>query len=75
MDIRYNVRICGKQYKNKTVDQILELLERYENELNKNCRVSVLYIKSEVKYIKHTVSRSAYYGHDNKIIFSINKCK
>lgn len=73
--MRYNVRIFGKRYKNKTIDEIYNLMDGFSYEFLTGCRVSLQYIKNELKHLKPTVTRSAYYGHNNKIVFSINKTR
>lgn len=71
----YNVRIFGKRYKNKNKEFIIELLTRYEKELNESLNCGVYGISFDIVTLNSSVLRLAYFDIHEKVVFSLNKAK
>lgn len=75
MNIKYNVRVCGKRYKRKTKQQVMRLLFDNKHNIEQFSRMSYSDIVYEIAMIKDTVTRYAVFDIFGKVIFSVNKAK
>ena len=71
----YNVRIFGRRYKNKTKADAIALLSIYADQIEKASRVPFQKILIDITLIHGDCTRLAFYGHDDKVIISLNKVK
>ena len=73
--MKYNFRIFEKRYKNKTIAEILEILDGYADRITKELRCDSAQVINDIKYLKSTYRRIAFYGHNNRVLISLNKVK
>lgn len=71
----YNVRIFGKRYRNKTKEDILVLFDKYVSAIEKEYAGYISGVKYEINGLKDSTIRLAFFNHNGKVIFSINKVK
>lgn len=71
----YNLRIGKKRFPGKNICECYDIIAAHAEEINAENRTRADVVLFDVRNMKETYNRMAYFGHDGKIFVSINRRK